>query len=72
MVNIGLIQMSAEPLNAWVDLSKAEQYIADTAQDGADLTVLPEMFRLYQNLCFSGFEEKYEQLCCKYNNADLD
>ena len=44
MVNIGLIQMSAEPLNVRVNLSKAEHCIAQTAQDGADLVVLPEMF----------------------------
>ena len=44
MVNIGLIQMAAEPLDVQANLSKAEQYIAQTAQDGADLAVLPEMF----------------------------
>ncbi len=44
MVNIGLIQMSAEPLDVQANLSKAANYIAQTAKDGADLVVLPEMF----------------------------
>ena len=29
----------------------------------------PFMFRMYQKLCFNGFENKYEQLCDKYNHA---
>ena len=44
MVNIGLIQMSASPLNVQANLSKAAHYIAQTAKDGADLVVLPEMW----------------------------
>lgn len=44
MVNIGLIQMSADPLNVQANLSKAERYIAQAAQNGADLAVLPELF----------------------------
>ena len=44
MVYIGLIQMSADPLNVHTNLSKAAHYIAQTAKDGADLAVLPEMF----------------------------
>lgn len=44
MVNIGLIQMEAEPLNVQANLSKAEHYISKTAQEGAEIVVLPEMF----------------------------
>lgn len=53
MVNIGLIQMKAEPLQVQANLSKAEYYISQTAKDGAELVVLPEMF----NVGFSSDEK---------------
>ena len=55
MVNMGLIQMSAEPLNVGANLSKAEHFIAQTALDGAELVVLPEMF----SVGFSTSEELF-------------
>ena len=29
----------------------------------------PFMFRLYQKLCFTGFEKQYEKMCRRYNGA---
>ncbi|WP_022667155.1 carbon-nitrogen hydrolase family protein [Desulfospira joergensenii] len=46
MVKIGLIQMAAEPLNLQANLSKAGRHISKTAQDGAEIVVLPEMFNV--------------------------
>jgi predicted amidohydrolase len=64
MVNIGLIQMEAEPLNVQANLLKAEHYIARTAQEGVDLVVLPEMFSV-------GFSTS-EQLLDLGENLDGD
>ncbi len=46
MVNIGLIQMAAEPLKVQSNLSKAEYYIEQVAKDSAEIVVLPEMFNV--------------------------
>lgn len=46
MVNIGLIQMNAIPLDLRENLSKAAHYISQTARAGADIVVLPEMFNV--------------------------
>ena len=53
MVNIGLIQMKAAPLNVQENLLKADHYISQTARDGAEIVVLPEMF----NVGFSSDEK---------------
>ncbi len=77
MVNIGIIQMSSEPLLIDENLQKAEKMISNVAKEGADIVVLPEMF----NVGFS-FDEKLmklaeplegrtvtmlKDLCSKYN-----
>lgn len=46
MVNIGIIQMAAAPLDLRANLSKAARYISQAAKDGADIVVLPEMFNV--------------------------
>ncbi len=44
MIRIGLIQMRAEPLKVQENIAKAEYLISQTAKDGAQIVVLPEMF----------------------------
>lgn len=44
MLNIGLIQMKSEPLKVQENLSKAEKFISQSAKNGSNLVVLPEMF----------------------------
>lgn len=44
MVGIGVIQMAAEPLKVQENLKKAANYISRTAENGAKIVVLPEMF----------------------------
>ncbi len=46
MVNIGIIQMKSAPLKVNENLLKAEKYIIQTAKEGAELIVLPEMFNV--------------------------
>jgi predicted amidohydrolase len=46
MLNVGIVQMRAEPLNVDKNLIKAERHIARCAEDGARLVVLPEMFNV--------------------------
>ena len=42
MTKIGLIQMHAEPLEVQANLSKANNYISQTAQDGAEKEIQNE------------------------------
>ncbi|MEW6554918.1 MAG: carbon-nitrogen hydrolase family protein [Actinomycetota bacterium] len=46
MLNLGIVQMNAEPLNVEGNLLKAERFVAKCAADGAQLVVLPEMFNV--------------------------
>ncbi|MDY6794157.1 MAG: carbon-nitrogen hydrolase family protein [Actinomycetota bacterium] len=46
MLNVGIVQMLAEPLEVDSNLEKAERYIAKCVDDGAQLVVLPEMFNV--------------------------
>jgi len=46
MLNVGMVQMLAEPLQVDANLLKAESYIERCAGEGARLVVLPEMFNV--------------------------
>lgn len=46
MVRIGIIQMQSKPLKVKKNLSLAENLIAKTVKEGAQLVVLPEMFNV--------------------------
>ena len=46
MLNLGIVQMNAEPLNVEGNLDKAERLLAACAAGGAQLVVLPEMFNV--------------------------
>ncbi len=46
MLDLGIVQMNAEPLNVDGNLHKAERLLAACAADGARLVVLPEMFNV--------------------------
>lgn len=46
MVNIGIIQMESAPLKVNENLLKADTYIVQTAMEGAELIVFPEMFNV--------------------------
>jgi len=46
MLNVGMVQMRAEPLKVDENLMVAERYIAQCAGEGARLVVLPEMFNV--------------------------
>jgi predicted amidohydrolase len=68
MVNIGLIQMAGEPLKVNANLSKAEYYISQTAKDGAEIVILPEMFSvgLSTNEKLMNFGEKLDGYTVKW------
>ena len=44
MVGIGIVQMAADPLRVRENLTTAENYISQTAKEGARIIALPEMF----------------------------
>ena len=46
MLNIGLVQMNAKPLDVNDNIAKAEHHISQAAKGGAELVVLPEMFNV--------------------------
>jgi len=46
MVNVGVVQLRAEPLDVAGNLLRAERHIFDCATAGAQLVVLPEMFNV--------------------------
>lgn len=46
MLEVGVVQMRAEPLDVEGNLLRAERYIAECAAEGARLVVLPEMFNV--------------------------
>lgn len=46
MVNVGIVQLRAEPLDVAGNLLRAGRHISDCAAGGAQLVVLPEMFNV--------------------------